>query len=164
MTPQDSPHLSVKDAARRLGISPEAVRKRLDRGTLHGVKRGRVWLVSLSAEDAPQDAVPDARGMPPDAAPDALVAHLQDEVAFLRGELESRTEELRRKDHLLAAALECIPELPATVEDAAVSETRAPLSDVPLAQNVNRGLEPDSVCWGDEAREPFDLRQHVKCG
>src|SRR5215207_8739396 len=56
--------------------------------------------------------------MPQDAAPDAsLVAHLQDEVTFLRGELEARTEELRRKDHLLAAALERIPELPATIED-----------------------------------------------
>ena len=39
------------------------------------------------------------------------LAALQDQVEYLRRELEVRTEENRRKDHLLAAALERIPAL-----------------------------------------------------
>jgi hypothetical protein len=40
-----------------------------------------------------------------------LVRSLEDQVAYLRRQLATRDEELRRKDHLLAAALERIPEL-----------------------------------------------------
>jgi hypothetical protein len=39
------------------------------------------------------------------------VDELRDRVAFLERELEMRTEENRRKEHLLAAALERIPAL-----------------------------------------------------
>jgi len=124
-TPADAMTLSVRDAARVLGTSPEAVRKRLDRGTLHGVKRGRQWVVYLSPADLPSDAGQDAgadavvhdntmpRDPPADAAPDALVTALREEITFLRQTLDRQGEELRRRDHLLAAALERIPELPA---------------------------------------------------
>ena len=84
MTPQDTPSRSGKDAAQLLGISPEAVRKRLDRGALQGVKRGRSWVVFLDAnipQDTPQDA---ATGQ----APDALIAQLRDENAYLRQQLD----------------------------------------------------------------------------
>ena len=126
--------LPLVDAARQLGISRDALRKRLDRGTLRGTKRRGTWYVYLDAADAttdaiadatrtPMDAVPDAGRTPPDAAPDSHageVALLQDEVLFLREQLRARDAELERRAaaeselrRLLALALQVQPVLAA---------------------------------------------------
>ena len=42
-------------------------------------------------------------------AKDELIAELRDRVAFLEGQLESRAEEIRRRDHIIAALTERIP-------------------------------------------------------
>lgn len=41
----DDELLSVAETADRLGVTPQAVRERLARGTLTGFKTGRAWLV-----------------------------------------------------------------------------------------------------------------------
>ena len=41
----------------------------------------------------------------------ALVASLEEQISFLRSELVTRNEELRRKDHIIAALTERIPAL-----------------------------------------------------
>jgi hypothetical protein len=94
--------LTVKEAADALGISSEAVRTRMQRGTLKSIReRGRVWVV----------LDPDETQSNTDRTADRteLVDELRARVAFLEAELKIRTEENRRKDHLLAAALERIP-------------------------------------------------------
>jgi hypothetical protein len=94
--------LTVKEAAAALGISSEAVRTRIQRGTLKSIhERGRVWVV----------LDPDETRSNTDRTADQteLVHELRARVAFLEGQLKIRTEENRRKDHLLAAALERIP-------------------------------------------------------
>jgi hypothetical protein len=85
-----------------LGISPEAVRARIKRGTLTKEKGedGTVY-VWLDADQPQWDG--DRAGDGTDAQP-LIVARLENEVEFLRRELE-------RKDHLLAMALERIPAL-----------------------------------------------------
>src|SRR5215211_8409562 len=96
--------LTVKEAAAALGISSEAVRTRIQRGTLKSIhERGRVWVV----------LDPDETRSNTDRTADQteLVHELRARVAFLEGQLKIRTEENRRKDHLLAAALERIPAL-----------------------------------------------------
>ena len=50
--------------------------------------------------------------MPP-ADQTHLVKSLEEQVSFLRAELLSRNEELRRKDHIIASLTDRIPELPA---------------------------------------------------
>jgi len=42
-----------------------------------------------------------------------IIEHLDSEVAFLRRELENRTEEIRRRDTIIAQLTQRIPELPA---------------------------------------------------
>jgi hypothetical protein len=122
--------LSVPEAAERLGITPDAVRARLHRGTLAGVKEAGAWRVFLPSTEPSPSAVPAAptgteqatTGIQQDTdrhATDALVARLESEIDFLRSELAARTEENRRKDHLLAAALE---RLPALAESASASQ------------------------------------------
>lgn len=105
----------VPEAARILGISPEAVRARIQRGTLLKEKGsdGTVY-VRLDADqmrsygDRSEDATDGESG-----DQTRLVDSLEEQVSFLRAELVTRNEELRRKDHIIAALTERIPELPA---------------------------------------------------
>ena len=95
-TPQDASPLSLSVAAVRLGISPDAARKRLERGTLRGEKRAgrwRVWLESDAAASTVQDATSDrdrtayADRTPPDAAsPIGDITPLADLIANLSRE------------------------------------------------------------------------------
>lgn len=126
--------VTVQEAARRLGIKDDAIRKRIQRGTLEHDKDadGRVYVYLDATHDAWRDttrysAKDESKDMAHDTTEDgskdtakdgALVEALLDQVDYLRGvietrdrELEARVEEIRRKDHLLAAALERIPEL-----------------------------------------------------
>ena len=126
-TPPDAEDVSLKEAAVRLGVSPDAVRKQLERGTLRGEKRAgrwRVYLESDASQDAAHDALPDADPTPLGAAPDALVTRLESEVAFLRSELAERTEEIRRRDHIIAGLVERVKELPAATASAPVAQTK----------------------------------------
>jgi hypothetical protein len=110
--------LTVKEAADALGISSEAVRTRIQRGTLKSIhEHGRVWVV----------LDPDETRSNTDRTTDQteLVGELRARVAFLEGHLKIRTEENRRKDHLLAAALERIPSIEAPSEERGSPETDA---------------------------------------
>jgi hypothetical protein len=54
--------------------------------------------------------------MPQDATVDALITRLESEVTFLRSELADRTEEIRRRDHIVAGLVEQLRALPATID------------------------------------------------
>jgi excisionase family DNA binding protein len=95
--------ITVTDAAQRLQVTEDAVRKRLQRGTLKGVKTGGTWDV-IETEEL-KDATPTGTatthdtvsGRPenvPVATDSALVQHLQGEIAYLRGELSSTIRQL----------------------------------------------------------------------
>lgn len=89
--------VSVSEAARALGISPDAVRKRLSRGTLQGVKGNDVWRITLprgvdattdGVQDAGVDAVQDTASSTTDAL-QAVISKQDSEIAFLRARLEA---------------------------------------------------------------------------
>jgi hypothetical protein len=63
----------LADAARMLGISPDAARKRLERGTLRGHKVGGRWIVSLDLDASPtlDETDMDATRTPMDAPPNS---------------------------------------------------------------------------------------------
>lgn len=108
-SPDTSPDsLDITEAAARLGLSTETVRKRLQRGKIKGHKAAdgswRVFLPPDRQPGQPQDNSPDSS---PDSSPDRaapLVAALRDEVAFLRSQLQARDEEIRRAHVLLQQA------------------------------------------------------------
>ena len=121
-------------AAERLGISRDAARKRLERGTLAGEKRHGHWFVlldNLDTLDAGLDAMSDqsgrqspehvdAVGTPLDAMPDTvreLIDQLKSENAYLRDQLDQRSRELaaerERSDVIQQLALNRIPPLSA---------------------------------------------------
>lgn len=127
-TTQDN-SLDILAAAARLGLSPETVRKRLQRGKLQGFKTpDGLWRVVLPSLDNVQDSPgqqpgqrPDNAGQGPNRTEQAsdktehepnnaeqpasdLVTALRDEVAFLRSQLQSRDDEIRRAHVLLQQA------------------------------------------------------------
>ena len=99
--------VSPNEAAAILGISKDAVRKRIKRGTLDAFKdsSGR-WQINLSDDDRTdgQDKSTDKTDDKADMS--GRVQALQDEITFLRKELE-------RKDQLMAMLMQRVPQLEA---------------------------------------------------
>ncbi len=106
----------VEEAAKLLGITANAVRKRIERGTLRSEREGDTRYVLLEA-DMPKSATGMSSGMPADIAlVQAYLDSMRDQVDYLKTVIAARDEEIRRKDHLLAAALERIPAIEASSE------------------------------------------------
>jgi len=82
------PTVSVAEAAAVLGITPDAVRGRLQRGTLAGEKITGAWRVHLPGEAQQPVDQQATDGSPTGHRQDALVAHLEGEVTYLRERLE----------------------------------------------------------------------------
>jgi len=117
--------LTVAQAADALNVSQDAVRKRIARGTIRSDRdeSGRVYVylspsetVHKTGQDTTQDAATKT-------VQDAYIRSLEDQIAFLRSELE-------RKDAILLNLTERIPELEAPSEARESPQSPAP-SDTP---------------------------------
>ncbi len=150
--------LTVADAAARLAVTPDAIRRRLHRGTLAGAKtvdgEWRVWLPRGEAGappgpppgQPPEDRQDTARTppvlheTPPHPAIEALLEGQRQEIAYLREQLAERSRELaterERFDVLHREALGRIPALGAG-QDAA---TTPPAPQEP--QTPKQGKDP----------------------
>jgi hypothetical protein len=119
--------LTQREAAERLGVSVEAIRKRVARGTLRSDKgedgRRYVYL----------DIDPDAGGSQPE--PDTLTSELRDRLHYVEGQLEAERQAHSEARRLLAAALERIPAI-----EAPESETGPAPTDTPT--EASEGAEP----------------------
>jgi hypothetical protein len=130
----------IAEAAARLGITVDAVRKRIQRGKLDGHKTDNGWVVVWTEADIRPDtvptAVPDDRGVV-DALRDSL-ARQQEEIQFLRRQSEEserrHAAEIERRDVLLREALGRIPQLPS----GEIERTRA---EPPTASPAGQGEE-----------------------
>ena len=91
-TPPDKMRLIVPDAARALGISPEAIRNRLSRGTLQSERHGGTVHVLID-----RDMVRHADDTPPDTPGDrdALVAELRARIDSLERQLDQERQDQR---------------------------------------------------------------------
>ncbi len=123
-TPPDATPLTLADAAVRVGISPDATRKRLERGTLRGEKRQGRWLVWLP---------PDAGRTPQDAAPDlAPLAELIDRLTRDNQELAAATALWEERARFLGERLQAPEAGPIAGEptDAPQERDPGPVRDV----------------------------------
>ena len=96
------PTMKIAEAAEVLSITRDAVRKRIHRGTLEAEKVDGEWLVTLP--DSGQDAGGTVKDNGQDAGKterDTLVAYLQAENERLWRELNTRTEEIHRRDVII---------------------------------------------------------------
>ena len=119
---------TVAEAARLLSITEGAVRKRVERGKLVAERTtdGRlVVYLDATTTNTTRDTTHDR---PRQSRGDRYTRSLEDQVEYLRRQLERRDEELREHRRLLAGLIERVPELeaaapqepseaPQTVED-----------------------------------------------
>jgi len=155
-----------------LGISREALRKRINRGSIPAEKRHGRWVVFLDADTLQDAASPhqDEQDAKRDTGQDAFVASLQEDIRFLRAELTRRSEELRREQHLLAAALERLPALAESngIENASQDANAAPWrADAPhmAPASLNAATDaPASGAAGLAARLWRVIRGHWRRG
>jgi hypothetical protein len=115
--------LDVNSAAEELGVSTDAVRKRISRGTLRSDRKDgtvRVWL-DYGGTEAGREAEVDGG---------ALVEVLKEQAEYLRGQLAEEREARRRADTIIAQLTQAntslaarVPELEAPQEQPGASET-----------------------------------------
>jgi hypothetical protein len=121
--------VTVDEAARHLGLTVDAVRKRVQREQIAYEKdeAGRVRII-LDEGETLQDEGPDTTGQGAGAVAE-LVEELRDRVHYLErvleDEREARTEERRRHDTLMAQLMQRIPELEASSEARESPQTAA---------------------------------------
>jgi hypothetical protein len=148
--------VTVADAANLLGLSTEAVRMRVKRGTLSSTKiAGTVYVLLEQPNEGPNDkpnARPNTRtterpNSRPNVEPPSLVtslrehnADLREQIEHLRRELDTRNDELRRKDTIIMAMTQRIPELEASPEARESHEAApdAPGRGTPQKDNVTQ--------------------------
>src|SRR5215211_6988797 len=136
---QSGHRVTVDEAARHLGLTVDAVRKRVQRGQIAYEKdeAGRVRII-LDESETLQDKSPDNAGQAT-GAHEELVEELRDRVHYLERvleeEREARTEERRRHDTLMAQLMQRIPELEAPSE--APPEARESTETVEAGQELD---------------------------
>jgi predicted ArsR family transcriptional regulator len=128
--------VSVPEAAERLGVTQDAVRKRIHRDAIEWEQDadGRYYVYLEDTEDTTRNTY---RATRQDSSRDSLIRAMQDQIDTLKQEVVDWKEEARRKDHLLAAALERIPAIEAPRERRESPETATQGEEgveVPLAE------------------------------
>jgi excisionase family DNA binding protein len=132
---------TVAQAADALGVSQDAVRKRIARGTIphHRDESGRVYVYLSPSETIHETDQDTRRDDATKTVQDVYIRSLEDQIAFLRRELE-------RKDTILLNLTDRIPQL-----EAPASLQRESPETVEEAQE---GAEPHSATGGmQEATE-----------
>ncbi len=131
--------LTVQEAARRLGVSEGAVRKRVARRTIAHDKGqdGRVYVHLPAGVDAGQDA-----GVDPHSG--ALISQLRDEISYLR-------EENRRKDEIIMQQAMTVRQLTGAQEPRGSTQTPAEGPERedprPADKDAQEGSERRSSWW-----------------
>jgi excisionase family DNA binding protein len=105
-TTQD--RVTIAEAARRLGVKEDAIRKRIQRGTLRHEKteEGRVFVWVDTTQDTAEDTAQDT-------AQDALLDAKEETIATLREQLAAERRANEENRRLLAALIQRVPELEA---------------------------------------------------
>ena len=110
--------LTIQEAARRLGVSEGAIRKRVARGTLehHKDEDGRIYVYLDAGVD---------EGADPNS--NALISQLRDEVAYLR-------DENRRKDEIIMQQAMTMRQLTAAPTQEPSEARESPESSAPTGE------------------------------
>ena len=157
--------LTIQEAARRLGVSEGAIRKRVARGTLehHKDEDGRIYVYLDAGVD---------EGADPNS--NALISQLRDEVAYLR-------DENRRKDEIIMQQAMTMRQLTAAPTQEPSEARESPESSAPtgelgelreeldtertrreMAESMLREGMVEEERWREEAeRERDELRQEL---
>jgi len=128
--------MTVSEAARVLGITESAVRKRVERGKMKAdhTPDGRlvVYFEGVNSDATATDTPRDSPRRSHDTPADRYTRSLEDQVKYLRGQLEEERESRRRADTIIAQLSQ------ANVEQArTIRALEAPKSESPRDWTVD---------------------------
>jgi len=120
--PDDHPdYLDIHEAAKALDVSPEALRKRITRGTIKAVKKGGHWYVQIE-DNHPDSVRTEVQSNQDDhvdgkdlalAAMEARITSLEAQLSSKDRQIEAREREVGELHRLLAqTALNAAPARP----------------------------------------------------
>jgi hypothetical protein len=142
--------LDVNSAAEELGVSTDAVRKRISRGTLRSDRKDgavRVWLDDGGTE-AGREAQVDGG---------ALVEVLREQAEYLRGQLAEEREARRRADTIIAQLTQANAALASRVPELEAPQEEEPREDADTVEDAPEGAESRPATGGPQegARRPW---------
>ena len=105
--------MTVADAAAKLGISKEAVRKRITRKTLRSYRGEDGTVYVYVPTDRTASGTPSGTGV---GDRDLLYQEQRERIAYLERQVEEEREARRRADTLLARLMDRVPELEAPTD------------------------------------------------
>ena len=145
----NSQKVPIREAAKILGLTEDAIRKRIQRGEMQAEKVGKRWLVVLDRfKIQSQNGANQV-----DAASNVLLGHVQD----LQGQLRFLQDQLIAKDHQLSEKDE---QLRALLADLEVWREQVRYKELQLAQLQDRMIqlpaaeETEPTEQGSEQAEP----------
>jgi hypothetical protein len=146
--------VSVAEAARRLGVSQDAIYKRIKRGTIPWEKgaddKTYVWIEEQEASvDSPKSSTDRRYASSTEQSTDPLLDALKDRIRFLEAELEDRKDEARRKDSIIMALTQRVPELEGPSEPRAAREraTEEPSGSMAVPESREPSESPERHSW-----------------
>jgi hypothetical protein len=127
--------LTVAEASAVLGVTVEAVRGRIKRGTLEHERDSGTVYVLLEADQPPTGHQPDDDQPTDQARPVAheeLADELRNRIRYLERQVEEEREARRRADTLLAQLMQRIPELEAPASSSEARESPEASEEEPV--------------------------------
>jgi DNA-binding Lrp family transcriptional regulator len=144
--------LTVSEAADALGISAEAVRGRIKRGTIAHERDGYRVFVNLDADQTATDHDQGGDQSTDQARPVELVEVLRDQLSYIREQLEQEREARRRADGIIAQLAQSNEEQARTIR--AIEAPGSPQDaqhegQETTAPGPERSTTPDSEATGE---------------
>lgn len=146
--------VTIQEAARRLGVKEDAIRKRIQRGSMRPEKAedGRVYVWVDAAQDTTQDEPDTSRDEYRDTAQDTRIEDLREQVAYLRRQLDEEREARRRADTILVQLSAANAEQARTIRaiEAPAEASQEPTEDAETVEEEPERAEPRSDAPGPQ--------------
>jgi len=131
--------VTIREAAARLGVTEAAIRKRIQRGSLDKEmgEDGRVYVsLDLSQDKShPESQVESG----------ALIENLQDQVTYLRSQLDVRAEEIQRRDVIISQLTQANAALAARVPELEAAQEPSEAAQEPAEARVGAATSPSTA-------------------
>ena len=144
-TAQD--RVTIQEAAHRLGVKEDAIRKRIQRGSMRHEKAddGRVYVWVDTTQDTAQDADRSSQDAYQDTAQDDRLEDLREQIAYLRRQLDEEREARRRADVILGQLSQANAEQARTIREIEAPASEEPTEAAETVEEEPERAEPHSA-------------------
>ncbi len=142
--------VTIQEAAQRLGVKEDAIRKRIQRGSMRHekAKDGRVYVWVDAAQYTTQDEPDGSQDEYRDTSQDDRIEDLREQVAYLRQQLDEEREARRRADVILGQLSQANAEQARTIRAIEAPSTQEAPEAAETVEDGPEEAEPRSATGG----------------